>query len=396
MNFLSTLGAKATFSAEEIGELQGLGPVQSIGSFSSNQFKVGAASAALGFYTELFFEAVPDEFLDVQPAGCFWESGKDEVPIILSRDYLALYNFGFAASQGLPKIPFESIPMASKSFFPEPLDEDSLHISLPLEFGQNIFDLILDNDINNDEELREVFKGFSIQPDENDDASVLGFSTSVDRTYVRFFYRIPDEFDDTEETLDLSIREFAQEPKIFNNIQSNVSGTVLDTLTDREINLLSTDSDNRSFIQSGSGYATRIQLPTIKSIFDIPGTGTILSAILEIKPPPNTYNDLVPIRDSLNINIIDQNNTITEQLFFGGQPVYGIIDEEKEEFNELIYQIPIGVYVDRELNETTIIDDAFIIFPSEFNSSVDRIILEGEESLDFSTRLILTYAVYDE
>ena len=276
------------------------------------------------------------------------------------------------------------------------MEDDSLHISLPLEFGQNIFDLILDNDINNDEELREVFKGFSIQPDENDDASVLGFSTSVDRTYVRFFYRIPEEFDDTEETLDLSIREFAQEPKIFNNIQSNVSGTVLDTLTDREINLLSTDSDNRRFIQSGSGYATRIQLPTIKSIFDIPGTGTILSAILEIKPPPNTYNDLVPIRDSLNINIIDQNNTITEQLFFGGQPVYGIIDEEKEEFNELIYQIPIGVYVDRELNETTIIDDAFIIFPSEFNSSVDRIILEGEESLDFSTRLILTYAVYDE
>ena len=103
VNFLSTLGAKATFTQDEMEELQALPAVQSVGSFSSNQFKVGAASSTLGFYTELFFEAVPDEFLDIQPSAFFWESGKNEVPIILSRDYLALYNFGFAPSQGLPQ-----------------------------------------------------------------------------------------------------------------------------------------------------------------------------------------------------------------------------------------------------------------------------------------------------
>ena len=149
-------------------------------------------------------------------------------------------------------------------------------------------------------------------------------------------------------------------------------------------------------MHSGIGYVTRIQFPTIKQLFDIPGQGTILSAILQLKPSPGTYTDLTPIRDSLIINLIDQNNRITERLFFGGEPVYGIINEQLEEFDELIYEIPIGVYIDRELNETNEIDDAFVVFPPEFGRGVDRILLEGENSEDFQAKLILTYAIYDD
>ena len=57
----------------------------------------------LGFYTELFFESIPDEFVDVSNSRWQWSKGENEIPIILSRDYLALYNFGFAPSQGLPQ-----------------------------------------------------------------------------------------------------------------------------------------------------------------------------------------------------------------------------------------------------------------------------------------------------
>jgi len=61
----------------------------------------------------LFFESVPDEFVDVQSDEFKWEEGDVEIPVIVARYYLALYNFGFAASQGLPKIPFESIQEVS-------------------------------------------------------------------------------------------------------------------------------------------------------------------------------------------------------------------------------------------------------------------------------------------
>lgn len=59
-----------------------------------------------GMSTALFFESVPDEFFDELPDG--WEFNPSDtgatIPIIVPRDYLALYNFGFAASRGLPRI----------------------------------------------------------------------------------------------------------------------------------------------------------------------------------------------------------------------------------------------------------------------------------------------------
>ena len=103
VNFFNTLGVKNTFTEEEIAELEAQPFIQQVGQFTSNQFKVGARSELLGFYTELFFESVPEAFVDVKDPRFSWSEGDREVPIILSRDYLALYNFGFAPSQGLPQ-----------------------------------------------------------------------------------------------------------------------------------------------------------------------------------------------------------------------------------------------------------------------------------------------------
>ena len=42
--------------------------------------------------------------MDVSKRRFKWKEGQDEVPMVVSRDYLALYNFGFAPSQGLPQL----------------------------------------------------------------------------------------------------------------------------------------------------------------------------------------------------------------------------------------------------------------------------------------------------
>ena len=103
VNLFNTLGARSTFTNEEIDALQNQEFIESVGVFVSNQFKVSASSQMLGFYTELFFESIPDEFIDVSNSRWQWKKGDPEIPVILSRDYLALYNFGFAPSQGLPQ-----------------------------------------------------------------------------------------------------------------------------------------------------------------------------------------------------------------------------------------------------------------------------------------------------
>lgn len=104
VNLLNTLTGASSFSEKEIEEIMGHSFVRSVGVFTSNNFHVSASSQSLGFYTELFFESVPYSFLDVHEPRFRWEEGDEEVPILLSRDYLALYNFGFAPSQGLPQL----------------------------------------------------------------------------------------------------------------------------------------------------------------------------------------------------------------------------------------------------------------------------------------------------
>ncbi len=103
VNLFNTLGASSSFTDEEIANLKGQSYIDDLAIFTPNNFRVSASSAILGFYTELFFESVPDNFVDVQSSKWHWSEGDKEIPIILSRDYLALYNFGFAPSQGLPQ-----------------------------------------------------------------------------------------------------------------------------------------------------------------------------------------------------------------------------------------------------------------------------------------------------
>ncbi len=293
-------------------------------------------------------------------------------------------------------ISYEETPIATINYHPEPTDEDSLYIPIPNTIGQELFDKIQKGDVNDSNELRNELKGFTLQPGDLDNSSIVGFSVSSTETYLRFFYTIPGEFEDNEQTFDLVTGSDTSIPTYFNNIQSNIEGTFFETLTDQEINLQSSDGNNRSYIQAGVGMVTRIQFPTIKKISEIPGTGTILDATLKIKPPPNTFNDLIPIKDSLSVNRSNQNNVIENQLFNGLGEVYANINESDQEFNEITYEIKVGIYLEEELSEAPEIDNAIVLFPLNFNNTVDRIVLEGENSADFEAQLIITYAIYDE
>ena len=54
--------------------------------------------------TYLFFESIPDEFFDIKPDGWDFDPEAPVIPIVLSKDYLTLYNFGFAPTRGMPQL----------------------------------------------------------------------------------------------------------------------------------------------------------------------------------------------------------------------------------------------------------------------------------------------------
>lgn len=94
------------FSKSELNELKSQKFTENLAVFTPNQFGVTAYIESLGFYTEMFFEALPDAFLDDVPTEFRWNEGDEIIPIILSKDMLDLYNFGFAMGKNgqLPQI----------------------------------------------------------------------------------------------------------------------------------------------------------------------------------------------------------------------------------------------------------------------------------------------------
>lgn len=100
-------GRTNTFSASEIDDVSSQKFVKKIGKFSSTEYKVDASMGVNGvnvLNSELFFESVPDAFVDVPLKDWKYVPGSQEVPIILPRTYINMYNFGFAQSHSLPKI----------------------------------------------------------------------------------------------------------------------------------------------------------------------------------------------------------------------------------------------------------------------------------------------------
>lgn len=99
-------GGASGFSADDIADLQAQPWLRRLGRFTNADFNVSASVDFGGrsMQTFLFFESIPDEFFDVSPSGWRFDPEHPEIPIILSKDYLALYNFGFAASRGLPQL----------------------------------------------------------------------------------------------------------------------------------------------------------------------------------------------------------------------------------------------------------------------------------------------------
>jgi len=104
----SFVGKSSTFSQTEIDEIEEQPFTRGVGEFTPSQFNVSAGvgmeQLGLNLSTAMFFESVPDKYVDTNLDGWHFEPGQEEIPIIIPRNYLNLYNFGFAQSRSLPQI----------------------------------------------------------------------------------------------------------------------------------------------------------------------------------------------------------------------------------------------------------------------------------------------------
>lgn len=103
--------SKSSFSDSEIKKLQECNFFDSVQGIKTSLFKVklDIPLNTIPLNTDMFFESVPDAYLDVMPKGWAWQPGDGDLQGIAPRFLLDMYNYGFAVGQQLPQLSQETI-----------------------------------------------------------------------------------------------------------------------------------------------------------------------------------------------------------------------------------------------------------------------------------------------
>jgi hypothetical protein len=118
VNTLGSFLGDQGFSPEDINTVAALPGVNDLSPLDRNGFRAYASLGFPGgrFGTELFLEALPERFLDLEEEdGWQWKEG-DPLPILVGREFLNLFNFVFAPSRGFPPLEEEALAIVSFDF----------------------------------------------------------------------------------------------------------------------------------------------------------------------------------------------------------------------------------------------------------------------------------------
>ena len=184
VSLANTFLGKSVFSEADIKELDNQSNAigtEGVGIFIANRFKVGASSQMMGFYTELFFESIPESFIDVQDPKFRWYEGQNEIPIIMSKDYLALYNFGFALSQGLPQFTPSTISQVSVDITIRGKGREQVFAGRIIGFSERINSILVPERF-----MKFANDNFGDQPDIGASRLLLKVKNPYDKNLTRF------------------------------------------------------------------------------------------------------------------------------------------------------------------------------------------------------------------
>tara|TARA_R110000868_G_scaffold58472_5_gene180676 strand:- start:2570 stop:3889 length:1320 start_codon:yes stop_codon:yes gene_type:complete len=284
---------------------------------------------------------------------------------------------------------YDTESLGSVSFKPKPHSKDSVVVSIKDVFGEALFQKIKKREITNFAEFTEYFKGLVIKTTSSASSSIVGFNTaSVLRLYYSKYLGNSDE----SLVKDFNILDATKQ---FNNISLDRSGTLIKDLPAFTDHLSSLQTENKAFIQSGTGLACRIDFPNIKQLKYISDKGAIVDAQLIIKPINNSYSDSYPLVDSLRVFVADKLNRISGTLNSTGNATYAILNTDTDEFNENIgYKVSIGTFLQNEMIKKSDSRLSLILTLPSISKAVDRLLVGDQKNSSNKIQLKIYYISY--
>lgn len=299
---------------------------------------------------------------------------------------------------------YEENPLASIRFRAFPGTDGELRIRMPDSLAERWMEIITlqDPEVNSSNDFIDEFNGLVLLPDENDNASVLGFDISEDLSgdgsaspVVRIYYQEISGSSE-EKTYDISLRNSTLQ---FNRIDSDREGTSLNSLDEDNLRLESAETGGQIFLQAGSGILPRLDFPDLESLYRL-GDGEIINAELVLEPLRGSYSTNDPLPSFLVLQITDRNNglgpTVIEPQT--GQTIVSTLEADYAYQENTAYRFPITSYVKSILETDEYIDySLFVGLPGlGFQNTVESLVLGGNRGQKNPIRLEIYYSFTDE
>lgn len=288
------------------------------------------------------------------------------------------------------------------TFTPKPQKtSDSLYIPMSDTFGNRIFDAIKNEEIESANDFINEFEGLTIVPEKNN-SNIIGFNVQAtesitDNAYMRLYYTEEDIDDQQYIDFFISPTVTVGKPRQFNSIYldpTNLAPELSPIITDSETTISSKETQNLTYVQSGSGVSTRIDMQSIKKLREISEFGTALSAELIITPDKRSFQSTNDLEQSLNVFIINNKNENIGQLAnANGEVITANLNSDNNEFDtNTFYSVDLTEYVNTILNSETDLDFALMIQFSNSNSTIKRTVIDTNDNDDL--KLSIKYLTF--
>lgn len=206
------------------------------------------------------------------------------------------------------KFNYENTPIGNGTFKPFVNSVDSFSIDLDYNFGKDLFDKIVSNEyeVSTNDAFQEYLKGIVVVPDENNTA-ILGLNDTV-YININYSYIGSDGF----KVYDKKVLSTATVSYRYNNIEYDRTGTLFATLNETNNVLPAQATNNNLYVQSGTGLATKISIPSLNQFMENENIG-INKAELIIETESVNYGKF-PVPTSLMLMVLNKNGIPTSYV----------------------------------------------------------------------------------
>jgi len=288
------------------------------------------------------------------------------------------------------QINFNESVVGNATIYPKPNTENAyVRIKVENSLSEDLFNYLQQQDLEDQESFVTHFKGFSLDSPEEAN-SIIRFSMEESDSIItnsgelitnpvfRIYYHYQSEDGNVADAqyFDFSLNTLYQ----FNQISTDFTGTPLQGLSP-DNPLPSEQTGNMSFIQSGLGIFTRIEIPYVKSLYGISGNLKLMSAQMFLRPVNNSY--LYPYYLPPTLNYYQGNhldNLIGSFTDGSGEEIAiePYIDSQFQEDNYFL--VPLTTFIQSELGSDVDNDYTLLIYPTTYPAqSLDRMVFGNSD-----------------